>query len=168
MKKLLPLSIASVIATNSFAGQNLGVSYSSIDMALLDLKPSMMNLHLESDNHKNIRAEGRFSLGLTDDESFYNGAHISAEIDHVVSVHFKLSPDFDATVAPYLSIGYAHVEATATADVGYNWTEVTESVSDSIIGVGLRMKLDERASGFVEIGKFDDSDVVSFGMFFPI
>jgi len=30
------------------------------------------------------------------------------------------------------------------------------------------MKLDERASGFVEIGKFDDSDVVSFGMFFPI
>lgn len=168
MNKLLLIAISSLISANCLAGQNLGVSYSSIDLALLDLKPSILNLHIENDTNKNIRAEGRFSIGLTDDESFYNGAHISAEIDHVLSIHFKFSPDFNANIAPYLSIGYAHVEATATADVGYNWAEVSESASDSIIGVGFRMKLDEKASGFVEIGQFDDSDVISFGMYFPI
>jgi opacity protein-like surface antigen len=168
MNRLSIIPLVSVLAANSFAADNFGISYSNVDTDALGLKPSMISAHFEKEVNPNVRVEGRFSIGLSDDEVYYDGAYVSAEIDHAIGAHLKLSPDFNADVAPYVSIGYTSAKASASASTGSYSVEASETDSDAMLGAGLRVKLDETATGFFEIGTFDDADILSFGLLFKM
>jgi len=171
MNRLTIVPLLAAFATNSFAIDNVGVSYSKVDIDAVDMSLPVVNLHIEEEVNPYLHAEARFSLGLAEDYTNYGEVTVASEVDHAFGVNFKMSPGFNEAVAPYLSLGYttAKVSASSHTSTPFSYRSTSGRESDMELGAGVRVKLDENASGFFEISKFDDVDrILTFGLLFKL
>ena len=153
--------------TESTTGPKLyvGASMGSLKLKEDDFntyEPDFPYLMFLAGAHFNQYLDGEIRIGkglIEDSTTAFGGATIETELDYIAGAYLKLGAG--EKLHPYIMAGYSKAELTLTASNGVNSASVSEGESDVAYGLGLDIRLTDRAAFNIECASYYDKDDTS-------
>lgn len=146
-KKLVVLSVASLLSLPTFADSYAGVSYKIVEVEgnAGSVEPTALEAKYGSFLTENFALEGRLGFGIADDD----GLDVDSLLGVYGTFHFMPEEQF----SPYALIGYSRGELSAGS--------FSESETDISFGFGADIALNDQGAVNVEYVQYLDKNGVT-------
>ncbi|WP_144394728.1 outer membrane beta-barrel protein [Pleionea sediminis] len=145
-RKIIGLSLASLLSVSAFAGDYFGVSYRSVSVesGSTDIDLNAIEGKYGRMFTENVGLESRFGLGIGDED----GISIDGSVSVFGVYRYKINDMF----TPYGLVGYSSTE------FGFEGSSGSEGLNDFSYGFGLDIAIDKKSAVNVEFTElFDNS-----------